>query len=150
MINELSAKKYCKNFTEIENYEIAYKDAEQWICHHKLENIFTHKQLKEMGLYYNLKPGELMFIKQSNHNGNPKLHIGCKIQYQSYIGKGHKQTDETKTKISNSLKGIKRGKPTSEHKRKLAEAHKGRHWYNNGIISVMVYDCPEGFTKGRL
>ena len=26
----------------------------------------------------------------------------------------------------------------------------GRHWYNNGIKQVLVFDCPEGFVPGRL
>lgn len=39
---------------------------------------------------------------------------------------------------------------TEEHKKKLSEQKKGRHWYNDGINSVMTYECPEGFVKGRL
>ena len=27
---------------------------------------------------------------------------------------------------------------------------KGRKWYNNGDISIMAFECPEGFVKGRL
>lgn len=27
---------------------------------------------------------------------------------------------------------------------------KNRHWYNNGVKQVMAYECPEGFTPGRL
>lgn len=29
-------------------------------------------------------------------------------------------------------------------------AAKGKHWYNNGIISIMAFKTPEGFKKGRL
>jgi hypothetical protein len=27
---------------------------------------------------------------------------------------------------------------------------KGRKWYNNGNISIMAFECPKGFVKGRL
>ena len=26
----------------------------------------------------------------------------------------------------------------------------GKHWYNNGVESILVYECPEGFQPGRL
>ena len=43
------------------------------------------------------------------------------------------------------------GKHLSEvHKNKLSDAHKGRHWYNNGKVDKFCYECPEGFVPGRL
>ena len=45
----------------------------------------------------------------------------------------------------------KKGKPKSEeHKKKMSEAQKGYHWYNNGKISIRVKECPDGFTPGML
>lgn len=38
---------------------------------------------------------------------------------------------------------------TNLHK-KGNTATKGRHWYNNGKISIRVKECPDGFTPGRL
>ena len=32
----------------------------------------------------------------------------------------------------------------------MDEAHKGMHWYNNGVKSILAKTCPEGFVKGRL
>lgn len=29
-------------------------------------------------------------------------------------------------------------------------ANKGTHWFNNGEYSVMAYECPDGFVRGRL
>lgn len=26
---------------------------------------------------------------------------------------------------------------------------KGMHWFTNGVISKLCYECPEGFIKGR-
>jgi hypothetical protein len=47
------------------------------------------------------------------------------------------------------------GKHHSENaKRKIGELNKlkmtGKHWYNNGKESVLDYECPEGFSPGRL
>lgn len=45
-----------------------------------------------------------------------------------------------------------KGLNTKECKEKLSKAAKGRHWYNNGKISVFKYDIPEGneWVRGRL
>ena len=26
----------------------------------------------------------------------------------------------------------------------------GRHWYNNGEVNKFCYECPDGFTPGKL
>lgn len=33
---------------------------------------------------------------------------------------------------------------------KLSAAHKGRKWFNNGIRSVLSFECPEGYVAGRI
>ena len=47
------------------------------------------------------------------------------------------KTDAERQKRSASLKGKK-------------SKAKGSHWYNNGVISIMSTDCPDGFVSGRL
>lgn len=72
--------------------------------------------------------------------------------------KGHHLSEETKQKISKTLKGRPRQyKHSEETRKKMSLAIKGKntwardsHWYNNGIVSVMTYECPEGFIPGRL
>lgn len=39
---------------------------------------------------------------------------------------------------------------TEEKSSKISNAHKGKKWFNNGIIMVFAYECPDGFVKGRL
>jgi len=51
---------------------------------------------------------------------------------------GHKASDETRLKMSLAHKGIKPPSP------------KGKHWFNNGETETYCFNCPEGFTKGRL
>ena len=79
---------YCKNIELVENfYEAQKDDFNGWILHHRLEQMFTSSELMEMGIYYNCKPGELMFIRVSEHNNNFKLHYGCRIRNMSKCGR---------------------------------------------------------------
>ena len=41
-------------------------------------------------------------------------------------------------------------KHSEETRKKLSDAIKGRHWYNNGVVQIQSFECPIGFTKGRL
>lgn len=65
--------------------------------------------------------------------------------------KGKKTSEETKRKLSEAHKGQKY---SEEHKRKIGEASKqrrnnlGRHYYTNGVINKMAFECPEGFWSG--
>lgn len=172
MINLRCTKAYCKDFEKIENYEEAVNDkSETWDCHHRLEAVFTLVELKRAGWYLDRKPEELIFIRRSEHRNNPDLHIGVRRNHEVRRGKKRKPLSaETKAKISAALKGKKlseehaakvafahKGKKhTEETKRKVSKALKGNQhvkgklWYNNGIKSVMAFECPEGFVKGRI
>lgn len=82
---------YCKNIELVENFSEAKKDNfKGWILHHKLEQMFTAEELNAMGIYYDCKPGELMFIKASEHNNNLRLHYGCRIRDKSKCGRQNK------------------------------------------------------------
>ena len=50
---------------------------------------------------------------------------------------GRKLSKESKLKISRSHIGEN-------------NANYGKRWYNNGIQSVMAFECPEGYVLGRL
>ena len=115
MINEKTVKAYCKDYTKIENYDKAVTDTTQtWEVHHRFENLgFTHKQLKNMKMYYDVEPRELIFLTKAEHR---TLHH-----------KGKKNSEETKAKISAAKKGNKNmlGKKHSEEtKSKLSAAKK--------------------------
>ena len=72
--------------------------------------------------------------------------------------KGKKMSEEYCRKCSEGNKGKQArekhpmyGKHfTEESKKKMSDAKKGKHWYNNGKINVMTKECPEGFVPGRL
>ena len=59
--------------------------------------------------------------------------------------KGKHFSEETRRKISEAIKNM-----SEETKRKISESTKGRRWYNDGKISIMRFECPEGFVPGRI
>ena len=147
-------KQYCKEPENIENYEKAKKDDfVGWECHHRLETHnsdgerrivdISKKELIALGMYYNRPAEELIFLTVKEHNA---------------FKKGRRHSEETRKKMSEAKKGKYigekhpvYGKHLSEvHKNKLSDAHKGRHWYNNGKVDKFCYECPEGFVPGRL
>ena len=64
MICEQTVKKYCRDFTKIENYDKAIADTTKvWICHHRREEFFSHKELQERGEYFDVLPEDLIFVE---------------------------------------------------------------------------------------
>lgn len=126
MINERNAHKYCRDdISKIENYEEAMNDKTQtWHLHHRLELTpdgdfaLSIDQLKMHDMYYNRPYYELIFLAPSEHM---RLHTKDKCL-----------PDDTKQRISESLKGIKRIPFTEEHRRKLSESKKGKSAWNKG------------------
>lgn len=128
-----TAKRYCKDYAKIENYEEAVNSSEKWECHHLLEiapfsgKPVSMKFLKEQGLYFDQAPESLIFLKETDHKRLHSTHRSSEtLRKMSALGK--KRIEETKERIS--------------------KANKGKHWYTNGEVNVFCYECPEGFTKG--
>lgn len=111
------AKCFCTDYTKIENYEEAISDKTQtWDCHHRNERFYSSQELKDLGLYYDCPPCELIFLKVPEH----------KKQYH----KGAQHTEDWNEKISKSMKGKQtwwKGKHHSEEaKKKIGEKSKNR------------------------
>ena len=110
-----TVKKYCKDYTKIENYEEAKASTKKWECHHRKEiDGDIRRSTKELimnGLYYDRPADELIFLDQAEHK---KLHMSG----QTY-NNGKKRSEATKEKISRKLKGNNNSKG----------ACKGRHWH---------------------
>ena len=161
-------KRFCKEPEKIENYEKAKADNfKGWECHHRLETHnsdgerrmvdIAREELLALGMYYGRPASELIFMKRSEH---ASLHQKGKQKSEetknkmSEAQKGHFVSEETRDKISETLKGNipwNKGKQNSkETRKKISEANRGRRWFNNGEISIMRFECPDGFVPGRL
>lgn len=59
-------------------------------------------------------------------------------------------TEEERIAHNRKAAEARKGKPKSDTcKANISKANKGRKYYNNGIIEVMRFECPEGFVPGR-
>lgn len=159
---------FCRTPGLIENYEKAIKDTTQtWVCHHRLETHnsdgerrlvdISHSELKALGMYYDRPPEELIFLTIAEHG---ELHHKGKPSGN----KGKHHSEETKRRMSEANKGKpsgNKGKPSpnrgkkfgplsEDAKQRMSWANIGRHWFNNGIVDVFQFECPEGFVPGRL
>ena len=120
--------------------------------------------------------GENCPVYGRRHTIEEKENLSRKLKGRPSPMKGRHQSKKTIEKIIAANKGKKRPKRTPEHCMKLSESikrtcgtpeqrqknserqkgHKwsngslGMHWYNNGIVNNLAYECPEGFVKGRL
>ena len=116
MINIVKVKKFCKDYTKIENYEDAVKDTSQtWVCHHILGEILSREQLLDHDFYYDVPPCMLKFVTRSEHR---RLHMKGRPSPM----KGRTFSEETRKKISEAKKGKKL---SEEHRKKLSDAMKG-------------------------
>ena len=59
-------------------------------------------------------------------------------------------TEEQRKEYKQHVSESHIGKHLSEtRKQNISKANKGRKYYNNGVIEVMCFECPEGFVPGR-
>lgn len=92
---------FCRNPKLIENYDRVVSDETQtWDVHHRKEEFYSQKELIERGEYFDVDPEELIFLTPSEHH---KIDSFC--QRMSTARKGKKLPEETKRKISKSIKG---------------------------------------------
>lgn len=112
-------KRYCKDYTKIENYEQALASDELWVAHHRREvqqgiQIWTKSELIAIRQYYNREPEELIFMPQTEHR------------------QLHKNTFDPKRKCL--VKSI-----SDDQKEKLSKARKGKKPWNKGKIGVQPW-----------
>ena len=90
---------FCRHPEKIENYDKAIADTTQtWEVHHRKEDTFSFKELKERGEYFDVSSEDLIFLTPTEHR---KIDSKCK-------------------RHSEAMKGIKF---SEGHKRKIGEAN---------------------------
>ena len=114
---------------------------------------------------YNLTPGGDGMPKGYKHTDEWKHNQSIKMSGKNnpFYGKHHSEETKQKISIKNSNPPLERRKKISDHhadvsgknnpmygKRGELSPMYGRKWFNNGEISKFCFECPEGFTEGRL
>ena len=147
MICLKKAKRFCKDYTQIENYEEAINDkTHMWDCHHILGEVLSCEQLKDHDFYYDVPPCMLKFVTRSEHqsihksgdkNGfYGKKHSDDARSRMSASHKGHNVSDETRRKISEANKGRKH---SEESRKKMSDAAK-RSWASKRLKKNTLQD----------
>lgn len=140
MIKLASAKSFCRDdYTKIENYKEAVNDNTQtWELHHRneftLDGEFAHtaNELKAINMYLKRPANELIFLPKSVHKSlhakNRKISEETRKKISDTM-KGHSVSDETrlKMKINGGHTSYWKGKKMSdEARKKMSEAKKGK------------------------
>ena len=134
-----NVERFCKDYTKIENYEIAVNSLEIYACHHRLETHtsdgerrlvdISKQELITLGMYYNRPPEELVFMQRDKHTSlhckNKKLSETTKAKISAAI-EGRKLSETTKAKLSASMKGKNRHPMSDEMKAKISASLKGK------------------------
>lgn len=85
---------YCRHPELIENYDKAIADTTQtWEVHHRREEFYSQKELKERGEYFDRPPEELIFLTHKEHC---KIDSFCKRMGKAIKGKFINRKDLSK------------------------------------------------------
>lgn len=150
----MNYSKVCKDYTKIENYELAKKDNfKGWVCHHRLECVETgavvnssRQDLIDWNIYFNRPADELIFLTRKEHRA---LHTRNKTEEV----KEKLYNENVRKKISNTLSGRKTKPCSEETKRKIAEAQIGKViTYGKQISNTLkeYYKTHEHPMKGKV
>ena len=177
--NRCRAKDYCcEDISKIENYYDALNSDEEYDCHHRLEShdengvirerFLTKDDLKKLGKYYNVPASELIFIPRHEHlsihslnrwkndDFNNKMSESHKGENNPFYGKHHSKETLDRIRTTKENNGTLHKSTFEGHhhsdktKKKMSEAKKGKHLFNDGETTVLCFECPDGFVPGRL
>lgn len=73
-------KRFCRNYTEVENYQEALSSPDRWDLHHRMEIqpdgvLLSTEWMKEHNIYYDLDPCMMIFLPHSVHQ---RMHLAVK------------------------------------------------------------------------
>lgn len=84
-------KRFCRNYTEVENYQEAVSSPDRWDLHHRMEiqpdGVKLSRQwMIEHDIYYHLDPFMLIFLPHSVHQ---RMHLEVKNPLKGKTGDNH-------------------------------------------------------------
>ena len=145
-----------------------YKHTDEWKHNQSIKmsgknNPFYGKHHSEETLIKLRGENNPMYGKHYSEEERQKMSERMKGKNNPFYGKHHSEETKQKISIKNSNPPLERRKKISEHhadvsgennpmygkRGELSPMH-GRRWFNNGEISKFCFECPEGFTEGRL
>ena len=137
MINLYKVKKFCKDYTRIENYQEAVNDTTQtWVCHHILGEILSREQLLDHDFYYDVPSCMLKFVTEREHK---QIHQN-----------GKHLSEETRKKLSEAQKGNvnKKGKTSSIFGKAFKEHYRLTQCEDRKLYSkeYYFYKCNNKFS----
>lgn len=131
-------------YNEIENYETALQDKfTGWVCHHRNENYFSQKTLKDYNMYYNVDPTELIWLREEEHradaavgNFDPTKTVWHKKSLEifgkdleEYKVRVAKKTAETWSKNEKYLKNEGKHQLQDDDQKRAYQREYHRQWY---------------------
>lgn len=106
------------------------------VCIHSIR-MYVH--IIQAQTKYGYRLNNIVHHKDGNSLNNALSNLDYDHDQSWHLNEEHKPWE--------SLKGFKHSEET---RKKMSEAHKGRHWFNDGIRNYFTYECPEGCVEGYL
>ena len=159
----------CETQAKLNDREIYWIKKFNAVASENFYNISTGGTGGDLGYLANKKRSETIMGHIVSNETKQKMHqsaLGHKVSKETRqklrdANLGKIVHEETKQKIRKIMLGKNAGdtngakRPEIRQKLSLLNSGSnnpsyGKHWYNDGNICILTYECPNGFVKGRL
>lgn len=144
---------FCEDSDELNYYERVFVD-QNWMDRSDTYNLILGGDMYQLGKKLSKESRKKISEKtkkrlsdKTNHPMYGKHTIPWnkgKKGLQVAWNKDKKMSEESRLKLSESRKLYCKNNPNS------TDRNSGKHWYNNGVKSVLAFEKPNGFIEGRL
>lgn len=129
----------CKDFHLVENYKLAKEDKTKiWYLHHKKEEFYSAEELQELGMYYNVPPEDVVFVKRRGNEDRT-----CHFWWpHKAIGKHPNSSTKGKLWWTNGYANIRAFDCPGEG------WYRGRYYPEESLASLRKYGSEKHWKKG--